>query len=210
MAVAMACGGSGGAAPASGIRRAAANPRTDLAAAVVPTRIRRSAALSPAGSRSPPLPLPSQAEPAPVLPCADPSPCSRPAHADPRTPHARTRAHEDERQTNARTTPPASRFQNADVGPVVEASEISAPGGDSLYDYIEPVDHEEEDACEDPVDPLEWDNYENADVGPVVEASEISAPGGDGLYDYIEPEDHEEEDACENPVDLLKWDNYGF
>uniref|UniRef100_A0A0E0QY18 Uncharacterized protein n=1 Tax=Oryza rufipogon TaxID=4529 RepID=A0A0E0QY18_ORYRU len=181
MAVAMACGGSGGAAPASGIRRAAANPRTDLAAAVVPTRIRRSAALSPAGSRSPPLPLPSQAEPAPVLPCADPSPCSRPAHADPRTPHARTRAHEDERQTNARTTPPASRFH-----------------------------HEEEDACEDPVDPLEWDNYENADVGPVVEASEISAPGGDGLYDYIEPEDHEEEDACENPVDLLKWDNYGF
>uniref|UniRef100_A0A0E0QY19 Uncharacterized protein n=1 Tax=Oryza rufipogon TaxID=4529 RepID=A0A0E0QY19_ORYRU len=139
MAVAMACGGSGGAAPASGIRRAAANPRTDLAAAVVPTRIRRSAALSPAGSRSPPLPLPSQAEPAPVLPCADPSPCSRPAHADPRTPHARTRAHEDERQTNARTTPPASRFQNADVGPVVEASEISAPGGDSLYDYIEPI-----------------------------------------------------------------------
>uniref|UniRef100_A0A0E0QIR6 Uncharacterized protein n=1 Tax=Oryza rufipogon TaxID=4529 RepID=A0A0E0QIR6_ORYRU len=28
--------------------------------------------------------------------------------------------------------------QNADVGPVVEASEISAVGGDGLYDYIEP------------------------------------------------------------------------
>uniref|UniRef100_A0A0E0AZS3 Uncharacterized protein n=1 Tax=Oryza glumipatula TaxID=40148 RepID=A0A0E0AZS3_9ORYZ len=28
--------------------------------------------------------------------------------------------------------------ENADVGPVVGASEISTPGGDDLYDYIEP------------------------------------------------------------------------
>ncbi len=58
---------------------------------------------------------PTQAKPAPVLPCADPSPCSRPARADPRTPHTRTCAHEDERRTNAWTTPPASRFCNSFV-----------------------------------------------------------------------------------------------
>lgn len=44
------------AATASGIRRAAATPRTDPGAAAVPTRIRRPATLSPAGSSSPPLP----------------------------------------------------------------------------------------------------------------------------------------------------------
>uniref|UniRef100_A0A0E0B0Z6 Uncharacterized protein n=1 Tax=Oryza glumipatula TaxID=40148 RepID=A0A0E0B0Z6_9ORYZ len=39
------------------------------------------------------------------------------------------------------------------------ASEISVPGDDGLYDYIKSEDHEEKDACEDPVDPLEWDSY---------------------------------------------------
>uniref|UniRef100_A0A0D9YQP8 Uncharacterized protein n=1 Tax=Oryza glumipatula TaxID=40148 RepID=A0A0D9YQP8_9ORYZ len=58
-----------------------------------------------------------------------------------------------------RPSPLPASGKNANVGPIVEASEISVPGGDGLYDYIEPEDHEEEDACEDPVDPLEWDNY---------------------------------------------------
>uniref|UniRef100_A0A0E0NJV9 Uncharacterized protein n=1 Tax=Oryza rufipogon TaxID=4529 RepID=A0A0E0NJV9_ORYRU len=68
--------------------------------------------------------------------------------------------------------------QNADVGPVIGVREISAPGGDDLYDYIEPENHEEEDACEDPVDPLEWDSYDFQVIlrsgSSVVESSSLS------------------------------------
>uniref|UniRef100_A0A0E0HN56 Uncharacterized protein n=1 Tax=Oryza nivara TaxID=4536 RepID=A0A0E0HN56_ORYNI len=87
----------------------------------------------------------SQAEPEPVPPRANPTPrlrtlalsSCRPARAT--RPHTLPRGRTtNERRRDTSSFPPPYLLQNADVGPVVGVSEISAPGGDDLYDCIEP------------------------------------------------------------------------